>query len=164
MTIGSFPHNLSSVYWIFTNLDHMIPLRKGKNPIYFGVKCQGHHYYKYNFWQQGRFHMIILVLYIGSWPNLDTWFACGRGRTLFILGSLPLYCLINYIDGRILWCTHFLFNIQVKFVVCLKMKKKQKSYHNHTNAPFFTIFLYYTTIVVNLNPAQARWAWYNIMW
>jgi hypothetical protein len=33
-----FPHNkFSSVYWIFTKLDHMIPLWKGKNPIYFGV-------------------------------------------------------------------------------------------------------------------------------
>ena len=29
-------------------------------------------------------------------------------RTLFILGSLPLYRLIIYIDGCILWCTHFL--------------------------------------------------------
>jgi hypothetical protein len=27
----------------------MIPLWKGKNPIYIGVKGQGHHYYKYNF-------------------------------------------------------------------------------------------------------------------
>jgi hypothetical protein len=34
------------------------------------------------------FHTIILVLYIGSLPNLATWFLCGRGRTLFILGSL----------------------------------------------------------------------------
>jgi hypothetical protein len=25
------------VYWIFTKLDHMIALWKGKNPIYFGV-------------------------------------------------------------------------------------------------------------------------------
>ena len=33
-----FPHNnFSSVYWIFTELGHMIPLWKGKNPIYFGV-------------------------------------------------------------------------------------------------------------------------------
>jgi hypothetical protein len=33
-----FPHNnVSSVYWIFTKLGHMIPLWKGKNPIYFGV-------------------------------------------------------------------------------------------------------------------------------
>ena len=33
-----FPHNnFSSVYWIFTKLDHMISLWKGKNPIYFGV-------------------------------------------------------------------------------------------------------------------------------
>jgi hypothetical protein len=35
---GSFPHdNFSSVYWIFTKLDHMIALWKGKNPIYFGI-------------------------------------------------------------------------------------------------------------------------------
>jgi hypothetical protein len=26
-----------SVYWIFNKLGHMIPLWKGKNPIYFGV-------------------------------------------------------------------------------------------------------------------------------
>jgi hypothetical protein len=33
-----FPHNnFSSVYQIFTRLGHMIPLWKGKNPIYFGV-------------------------------------------------------------------------------------------------------------------------------
>ena len=33
-----FPHNnFSSVYRIFTKLSHMIPLWKGKNPIYFGV-------------------------------------------------------------------------------------------------------------------------------
>ena len=32
------PHdNFSSVYWIFTNLDHMIALWKGKNSINFGV-------------------------------------------------------------------------------------------------------------------------------
>ena len=30
-------HNFSSVHWIFTKLDHMIPLSKRKNPIYFGV-------------------------------------------------------------------------------------------------------------------------------
>jgi hypothetical protein len=35
---GLFPHdNLSSVYWIFIKLGHMIPLWKGKNPIYLGV-------------------------------------------------------------------------------------------------------------------------------
>ena len=110
--MGSFPHdNFSSVYWIFNKLGHMIPLWKGKNPIYFGVKGQGHHYYKYNFWQQDRFCTITLVLYIGSLPNLATWFSCGRGRTLFILGSLPLYFLIIYIDRRILWCTHFFLQV-----------------------------------------------------
>jgi hypothetical protein len=29
--------NVSSVYWIFTKLGHMIPLWKGKNLIYVGV-------------------------------------------------------------------------------------------------------------------------------
>ena len=38
LTTGSFPHdNFSSVYWIFTKLDHMILLWKRKNSIYFGV-------------------------------------------------------------------------------------------------------------------------------
>jgi hypothetical protein len=39
-------------------------------------------------WQQGRFRTITLVLYIGYLPILATWFPCGRGRNLFILGSL----------------------------------------------------------------------------
>jgi len=30
------------------------------------------------------FRTITLVLYIGSWPNLATWFPCGRGNPLFI--------------------------------------------------------------------------------
>ena len=34
------------------------------------------------------FRTITLVLYIGSLQNLATWFPCGRGRTLFILGLL----------------------------------------------------------------------------
>jgi hypothetical protein len=55
-------------------------------------------HYKYNFWQQGCFHMITLVLYIGSLPNLGTRFPCGRGRktillseTLFIVSDLDLW-------------------------------------------------------------------------
>jgi hypothetical protein len=55
------------------------------------------------------FRTITLVLYMGSLPNLATGFPRGRGRTLFILGSIPLYGLIIYIDRRILWCTHFLY-------------------------------------------------------
>jgi hypothetical protein len=42
-------------------------------------------------WQTGvrtGFCTITLVLYIGSLPNLATWFPFGRGRILFILGSL----------------------------------------------------------------------------
>ena len=34
------------------------------------------------------FRTITLVLHIESLPNLATWFPCGKGRTLFILGSL----------------------------------------------------------------------------
>jgi hypothetical protein len=34
------------------------------------------------------FRTITLVLYIGSLSNLATWFPCGRGRTLCILGPL----------------------------------------------------------------------------
>ena len=38
LTTGSFPHdNLSSIYWIFNKLGHMIPLWKGKNHIYCGI-------------------------------------------------------------------------------------------------------------------------------
>jgi endonuclease I len=39
-------NNFSSIYRIFTKLGHMIPLWKGKNPIYFGSLGQGHWYYK----------------------------------------------------------------------------------------------------------------------
>ena len=88
------------------NLATWFPCRRGRTLFILGSLGQGHHYYKYNFWQQGHFHMVTLVLYIGF---LATWFPCGMGRTLFILGSLPLYHLIIYIDGHILWCTHFLF-------------------------------------------------------
>ena len=86
----SLHNNFSSVYWIFTKLGQLVPLWKGKNPIYVGVIRSKVNvtYYKQTFWQQDRFRMIALVLYIGSLPNLATWFPCGRGRTLFILGSL----------------------------------------------------------------------------
>ena len=42
-------------------------------------------------WRTGvhtGFRTIILVLYIGSLPNLATWFPYGREKPLFILGSL----------------------------------------------------------------------------
>jgi hypothetical protein len=49
----------------------MIPLCKGKNPIYFGVimsKVKVTIIINRIF-DNGRFHMITLVLYIGSWPH-----------------------------------------------------------------------------------------------
>jgi hypothetical protein len=91
LTTGSFPHdNFSSVYWIFTKLDHTIPLWKGKNPIYFGIiRSKVKVTVTINIiFDNGHFRTITLVLYIGSLPNLATWFPFGRGRTLFILGSL----------------------------------------------------------------------------
>jgi hypothetical protein len=64
------PHNnFNSVYRIFTKLDHMIALWKGKNPIYFGVI---------------------------------------RSKVTVTINRM-FYRLIIYIDGHILWCTHFLF-------------------------------------------------------
>jgi hypothetical protein len=49
------------------------------------------------------FRTITLVLYIRSLPNLATWFPCGRGRTLFILGSkVKVTITINIIfDNRV---------------------------------------------------------------
>ena len=86
-----FPHNnFSSVYQIFTNLGHMIPLWKGKNPTYFGVirskvkvtvtinrifdnRSFPHNHFSSVYWIFNKLgHMI----------------PCGRERTLFILGSL----------------------------------------------------------------------------
>jgi hypothetical protein len=68
------------------NLATWFPCGRGRTLFILGSLGQSH--YKYNFWQQGRFHTITLVLYIGSLTNLATWFPCGRGRTLFILESL----------------------------------------------------------------------------
>jgi hypothetical protein len=34
------------------------------------------------------------------------------------LTELPLYRLIIYIDGRILWCTHFLLNLDLLIIDC----------------------------------------------
>jgi hypothetical protein len=86
--VGGHPHrfshnNFSSAYQIFTKLGHMIPLWKGKNPIYFGVKGQGHCYYKYNFWQQGRFHMITSFVY---W--IFTMIALWKGKTSIYFGVI----------------------------------------------------------------------------
>ena len=94
MTTGSFPHdNFSSVYWIFNKLGHMIPLWKGKNPIYFGVikvKGQGHCYYKYNFWQQGRFRTITLVLYIGSLTYFGHMIPLLKGKNPIYFGVITI--------------------------------------------------------------------------
>jgi hypothetical protein len=51
----------------------MIPLWKGKNPIYFGVirsKVKVTHY-KYNFWQQGRGNDPVVKNYIYSNGDFD---------------------------------------------------------------------------------------------
>jgi hypothetical protein len=58
---------------------------------------------------------IIFVYYLETligWKQV-TWCSIKSSiaRMLLIMGSLPLYRLIIYIDRHILWCTHFLFNI-----------------------------------------------------
>ena len=70
------------------NLATWFPCGRGITLFIFGVIRSKVTYYKYNFWQQGRFRTITLVLCIGSLTNFATWFPCGRGRTRFILGSL----------------------------------------------------------------------------
>ena len=116
---GERPHrflhnNFRTVYRIFTKLGRMIPMWKEKSTIYFGVIRSK---VKVTVTINRIFNRVVSVLYIGSLTNLATWFPCGRGRTLFILGSLPLYLLIIYIDGRILWCTHFLFRNKKKGIL-----------------------------------------------
>jgi hypothetical protein len=70
------------------NLTTWFPCGRGRTLFILGSLGQSHCYYKYNFWQQGRFRTITLVLYIESLANLATWFLCGREITLFILRSL----------------------------------------------------------------------------
>jgi hypothetical protein len=103
-----------------TKLGHMIPLRKGKNPIYFGVirsKVKVT-YYEYNFWQQGRFSTITLVLYFGSlfivsdldlWPNypkLNRVLPLPQGNHMAKFGKDPIYrtnVFARLETGRIMW-------------------------------------------------------------
>jgi len=67
-----FPHNnFSSVYQIFTKLGYMIPLWKGKNPIYF-------------------------------------WVIRSKVKVTVTINRIDDNRIV-YIDGHILWCTHFLF-------------------------------------------------------
>jgi hypothetical protein len=118
------------------------------------TKCMMHRYSCPN--------LITLVLYIGSLPNVTTWFPCGRGRTLFILGSkvkvtvtinrtlfilgsLPLYRLIIYIDERILWCTHFLFG----FIIVVKLYFLPQGNHVVT---FGKDPIYRTNVIVRKRP------------
>jgi hypothetical protein len=71
----------------------MISLWKGKNLIYFGVikvKGQGHCYYKYNCWQQGRFRTITLVLYIESLTQYDP-SRDGRIKSILTKGQQIYY-------------------------------------------------------------------------
>jgi hypothetical protein len=117
---GGRPHrflhnNFSSVYRIFTKLDHMISLWKGKNHIYFGVI-------------RSKIKVTITInriLTTGSFPHnfssvywiitkLDHIIALWKGKNPIYIGvirskvkvtitiNIIFYCLIIYIDGRIL--------------------------------------------------------------
>jgi hypothetical protein len=65
----------------------MVSLWKGGEPHLFWchlVKGQRHRYYEYNFWLQGRFRTIDLVLYIGSLKKI------GHMISLWV-GKNPIY-------------------------------------------------------------------------
>jgi hypothetical protein len=100
--------------WVWPSLfkiqDTELKLSCGNDPV---VKNYIYSNSDLDLWPKDRFHTITLVLYIGSLPNLATWFPFGRGRTLFILGSLPLYRLIIYIDSK--W-----YGFTAGFVSCKK--------------------------------------------
>jgi hypothetical protein len=115
---GGRPHrflhnNFSSVYRIFTKLGHMIPLWKRKNPIYFGVitiipfdNLYRRAYFVMHLWPNDPKINRDLplphgnhVVKFGKDPIYRTkvimWkppycqkFDLGRGRTLFMFGSL----------------------------------------------------------------------------
>jgi hypothetical protein len=111
---GLFPHdNFSSVYWIFNKLGHMIPLWKAKNPIYIGVirskvkvtvtinrifdnrivSLPPHDNFSSVYWIFTKLgHMIPL------------W----KGKNPIYFGVITIIPFYICIDGRILWCTHFL--------------------------------------------------------
>jgi hypothetical protein len=70
-----FPHNnFSSVYQIFTKLGHMIPLWKGKNPIYFGVKVT------VNFLTTGSFPHDNFSSVYWIFTKLDNMIALWKGK------------------------------------------------------------------------------------
>jgi hypothetical protein len=75
LTTGSFPHdNLSSVYWIFTKHGHMIPLWKGKNPIYFGIIT----IIPFDNWYR-QAYFVMHTLLVSLWFEILTWFlVCER--------------------------------------------------------------------------------------
>ena len=94
-----FPHdNFSSVYRIFTKLGHMIPLGKGKNPIYFRVIRSK---VKVTVTINRIFDNRVVSSVYWIFTKLGHMIALWKGKNLFILGSLPLYRLIIYIDRRI---------------------------------------------------------------
>jgi hypothetical protein len=94
VTSGSSPANavlsVPIYYWLayigpLPNLATWFPCGRGRTLFILGSLGQRS---INRIFDNGRFHMITLVLYIGSLPNLNTWLPCGRGRTLFILVPL----------------------------------------------------------------------------
>ena len=110
-----FPHNnFSSVYRIFTKLGHMIPLSmKGKNPIYFGSLGQRsrsllpHDNFSSVYWIFTK-HDHMIALWKGKNPIYFGVILSQVNKVTITINRI-VYHLILYIDGHILWCTHFLF-------------------------------------------------------
>ena len=73
----------------------MISLWKGKNPIYFGVKGQGHRYYKYNFWQQNCFCMITFSSVYWIFNKLGHMIALWKGKNPIYFGVITIISFDN---------------------------------------------------------------------
>ena len=74
------------------NLATWFPCGRGRTIFILGSKVKVT-YYKYNFWQQGRFHIITLVLYVGSLPNLVTWLPIS----CWCLFLVNIYSFLKYL-------------------------------------------------------------------
>ena len=99
------PHNnFNSVYRIFTKLDHMIALWKGKNPIYFGVIRSKVTYYKQNVlpfdnlyrWAYFVMHTFLVLYAIGNVRFL--WSLVSRSQGLVSQSKLKSNLFVVYLN------------------------------------------------------------------
>ena len=98
-----FPHNnFSSVYWIFTKLGHMIPCGRGqrsRSPLL-----------SIEFLTTGSFLHDNFSSVYWNFTKLGHMIPLWKGKKPIYFGVITIIPFDNLYDGRILWCTHFLFS------------------------------------------------------